>query len=69
LPLAIALSVFVVKANGILALPLHTAPIVLAVYAIAAAAVWRQRRTRRDRRSPTRLHRMAAAERPALTNS
>jgi alpha-1,6-mannosyltransferase len=69
LPLAIALSVFVVKANGILALPLHTAPIVLAAYAIAAAAVWQQRRRRGDRRSLSRLRSMPAAERPALTNS
>jgi alpha-1,6-mannosyltransferase len=50
LALAIALSVFVVKPNGILALPLSSAPAVVAVYALIGVAVWR--RGRRRRRSP-----------------
>jgi hypothetical protein len=37
---AIALSVFVVKPNGILALPLPTAPAVLVVYLAVGVAVW-----------------------------
>ena len=52
--LAIAVSVFVVKPNGILALPLHSAPAVVAVYLLIGAAVWqRGRRRRRLRPSPT----------------
>ncbi|HXD66449.1 MAG TPA: polyprenol phosphomannose-dependent alpha 1,6 mannosyltransferase MptB [Solirubrobacteraceae bacterium] len=55
LALAIAASVFVVKPNGILALPLQSAPAVLAVYALIAAAVWRRgRRRRRSRPAPVR---------------
>jgi hypothetical protein len=72
LPLAIVVSVFVVKPNGILALPLHTAPIVLGAYAVAVGAVWLGRRGRPgrgDSRSPGSLRRMPAAERPALINS
>jgi hypothetical protein len=65
LPLAIVLAALVVKPNGILALPLHTAPIVLAVYAIAAGAVWRSRRPR----DGNRVRRLTAREQPALTNS
>jgi hypothetical protein len=53
LALAIAVSVFVVKPNGILALPLQSAPAVVLVYALIAAAVWRQgRRRRRERSAP-----------------
>lgn len=37
---AVLASVFVVKPDGILALPLARAPVVLAVYAVAAAWVW-----------------------------
>jgi alpha-1,6-mannosyltransferase len=49
LAVAIVVSVFVVKPNGILALPLPTAPAVLILYAGAAgAAVWHWRRLRRD---------------------
>jgi hypothetical protein len=65
LPAAIVLAAVVVKPNGILALPLHTAPIVLAVYAIAAGAVWRSRRPR----DGDRVRRLTAREQPALTNS
>jgi hypothetical protein len=43
LAVAAAASVLVVKADGILAFPLHTAPVFLALYA-AAAAVWVSRR-------------------------
>ncbi len=43
---AIVLSAFLVKASGVLALPLHTAPAVLAVY---AAGVWYAARGRRGR--------------------
>ncbi|HWC86738.1 MAG TPA: polyprenol phosphomannose-dependent alpha 1,6 mannosyltransferase MptB [Solirubrobacteraceae bacterium] len=68
LPLAIVLAVFLVKANGILVLSIHTAPIVLAAYALTAGVLWRKRRGRRDSRSPGQLHRMPAAEQPALTN-
>jgi hypothetical protein len=50
LALAIAVSVFVVKPNGILALPLQSAPAVVAVYALIGAAVWQQSRRRRRRR-------------------
>jgi hypothetical protein len=44
---AIALSVFVVKPNGILALPRSSAPAVLFVYVAAAVAVWCAQRRRR----------------------
>ncbi len=40
LPVAVALSVFVVKPNGILALPRSTAPVVLVVYIALATAAW-----------------------------
>jgi hypothetical protein len=53
LALAICVSVFVVKPNGILALPLHTAPVVVIVYLLIGAAVWqRGRRRRRERSRP-----------------
>jgi hypothetical protein len=57
LALAIAVSVFVVKPNGILALPLRSAPAVVIVYALVGAAVWqwgRRRRRRRPRPAPVR---------------
>jgi alpha-1,6-mannosyltransferase len=57
LALAIAVSVFVVKPNGILALPLQSAPAVVIVYALVGAAVWqrgRRRRRRRPRPAPVR---------------
>lgn len=69
LPAAIILAVFVLKPNGIVALPLHDAPIVLAVYVIAAGAMVRARRARGGRRSPGRVQGVSAAEQPALTNS
>jgi alpha-1,6-mannosyltransferase len=53
LALAICVSVFVVKPNGILALPRHTAPAVVLVYVLIGAAVWQQGRRRR-RRHPGR---------------
>jgi alpha-1,6-mannosyltransferase len=37
---ALALSVFIVKPGGILALPLESAPVVLSVYALVAGAAW-----------------------------
>jgi alpha-1,6-mannosyltransferase len=53
LALAIAVSVFVVKPNGILALPLQSAPAVVLVYALIGAAVWQLvRRRRRQRPTP-----------------
>ncbi|MGH2896418.1 MAG: polyprenol phosphomannose-dependent alpha 1,6 mannosyltransferase MptB [Solirubrobacteraceae bacterium] len=52
LALAIAVSVFVVKPNGILALPLQSAPAVVIVYALIGAGVWQ--RSRRRRRRPGR---------------
>jgi alpha-1,6-mannosyltransferase len=69
LALAIVLAAVVVKPNGILALPLHTAPVVLAVYVIAAGAVWRARRRRDGNRSPGRVRAVPTGEQPALTNS
>ncbi|MDQ6804510.1 MAG: hypothetical protein M3065_05990, partial [Actinomycetota bacterium] len=69
LPLAIVLAAVVVKPNGILALPLHTAPVVLGVYVIAAAVAWRARRRRDGNRSPERVRGLPAGEHPALTNS
>jgi hypothetical protein len=69
LPLAMVLALFLIKPNGILALPLHTAPIVLAVYVIAAGAVWLGRRRRDGDRSPDLVRRLPASEQPALTNS
>jgi hypothetical protein len=48
--LACAASVFLVKPDGILALPLHSAPAVVAVYALIALAVYRRRRHRGDDR-------------------
>jgi hypothetical protein len=47
LALAIAASVFLVKPNGILALPLQSAPAVVAAYLLIAAAVWWACRRRR----------------------
>jgi hypothetical protein len=47
LALAIVASVFLVKPNGILALPLQSAPAVVAAYLLIAAGVWWGRRRRR----------------------
>jgi len=44
LALGAVVAVFLVKPNGILALPLHTAPAVIIAYALLAAIVWRSRR-------------------------
>jgi hypothetical protein len=52
---AVAVSVFVVKPNGILALPLPTAPVVLVVYLAIGAAAWlayRRPRAGRDQSPP-----------------
>jgi hypothetical protein len=46
LAVAVALSVFLVKPGGILALPLGSAPAVVAVYVAIAAAAWHGRRGR-----------------------
>jgi hypothetical protein len=40
-PLAIVASVFLVKADGVLALPLQSAPFVLGAYAVIAFLAWR----------------------------
>ncbi|HEY5318026.1 MAG TPA: polyprenol phosphomannose-dependent alpha 1,6 mannosyltransferase MptB [Solirubrobacteraceae bacterium] len=68
-PAAIVLAVFLVKPNGILALPLNSAPIVLAAYVIAAGAVWRQHRRRDSDPSTGRVRGLTGGEQPALTNS
>ncbi len=57
LALAIAVSVFVVKPNGVLALPLQSAPAVVVVYLVIAAAAWwqvRRRRRKGAQRGPVR---------------
>jgi alpha-1,6-mannosyltransferase len=53
IPLLIAVSPFLVKANGVLALPLQSAPAVLAVYCAAAWHVWRRRGARQTTREPS----------------
>ncbi|MGZ4165399.1 MAG: polyprenol phosphomannose-dependent alpha 1,6 mannosyltransferase MptB [Solirubrobacteraceae bacterium] len=52
LALAIAVSAFAVKPNGILVLPRPSAPAVVAVYLLIAAAVWWGRRRRREALRP-----------------
>jgi alpha-1,6-mannosyltransferase len=52
LALGIAVSVFIVKPNGILALPLQSAPAVVAAYLLIAAAVWWGHRRRREALRP-----------------
>jgi len=69
LPLLMVLAVFLVKPNGILALPLHTAPFVLACYLIAVAAAWRSRRRRGGEALSGRVRSLAGREQTALTNS
>ena len=69
LPLAMVLAVFLVKPDGILALPLHAAPFVLAAYVVAAGAAWRQRRRRDADLSPGRVRGLTSGEQPALTGS
>jgi hypothetical protein len=63
IPLVIAGSVFLVKPNGVLALPLQSAPAVLAAY-IAAAGwwAWRWRRRRGGRQARTRAPDLALVE-------
>ncbi len=59
LAIAIAVSVFVVKPNGILALPRQSAPLVLIVYALIAVALWR--RHRRGAASPAVVRESASS--------
>ncbi|MGA9856951.1 MAG: polyprenol phosphomannose-dependent alpha 1,6 mannosyltransferase MptB [Solirubrobacteraceae bacterium] len=58
---AIAVSALVVKPDGILALPIQSAPIVLIIYVLIAAAVWRRRPRAGD---PWRPPAATRAERP-----
>jgi hypothetical protein len=44
--IALAVAVFLVKPNGILALPLQTAPVVVVVYTLIGGATWYSRRRR-----------------------
>ena len=44
IPLVVAASAFIVKATGTLALPLQTAPALLALYVLAAGVLWYSRR-------------------------
>ena len=55
--LAVGLSALVVKPNGILALPIGAAPIMLIIYVVAAIAVWRRRSDPGDGRRPSTGHR------------
>lgn len=52
LAVALALSALVVKPNGILALPLGSAPAVVVVYLVIGATAWRRRRRGGDRDAP-----------------
>lgn len=53
IPIAIAISVFVVKPNGILMLPLATAPVFVVLYVGVAAAAWVAYRRRHSGRHGT----------------
>jgi Glycosyltransferase family 87 len=53
LALSVAAAVFLVKPDGTLALPLRTAPVVIAAYAVMAGAAWYTWRRRNDDRDPT----------------
>lgn len=68
LPLAIVLAAFLVKPDGILALPLQSAPVVLAAYFIAIAIAWRGRNRQGGRPASGRIHGLPGSERPALSN-
>jgi hypothetical protein len=65
LAVACALSVFAVKPNGILAVPLQSAPAVVALYAMIGVAVWYRRRRRDDDRGASG----SASPRTGLTPS
>jgi hypothetical protein len=52
LAVAVVVSVFIVKPNGILALPLQSAPAVMVAYALIGATAWRHGRRRRQHPSP-----------------
>lgn len=67
LPVGIVVTVFLVRPDGILALPLQSAPFVLAAY-VALGVAWYLRAGGVIDRPARRWHRMAAAEQPALTN-
>jgi len=69
LPLAVVLAAILVKPDGILALPLQAAPLVLAGYVLAAGVAWRYRGRRRGDPAPGRARGLSAGEQPALTNS
>jgi hypothetical protein len=69
LPLAIVAAVFLVKPDGILRLPLHSAPVVLAAYVIAAGVAWRYLARRRGDPAPGRIRGLTACEQAALTNT
>jgi alpha-1,6-mannosyltransferase len=45
---ALVVSAFLVKPNGVLAVPLQAAPVVLVVYLVIAAAAWHRWRRHRD---------------------
>jgi hypothetical protein len=60
LAVAVAVAAFVVKPNGVLALPLQTAPAVMAVYALLAAVAWRSGRRRRRASAPAATVRESA---------
>ena len=53
----VALSALVVKPNGILALPIGAAPVMLIIYVVAAVAVWRRRSGAGHDRRPRTGHR------------
>jgi len=67
-PVLLVLSVFLVKPNGILALPLQRAPFVLAAYLIAVALIWRSRRGRGGALLG-RVRSLTGGEPTALTNA
>ena len=69
LPAAALASVFVVKADGILALHLSSAPAVVAVYAVLATVAWRARVRRGGRSGRAARHPAAAARVPAASDA
>jgi hypothetical protein len=68
LPLGVVLAAFLVKPDGILALPVEASPFVLAGYLIAAGAAWWYRVQRNDGAAPGRVRGLAPGEHRALTN-
>jgi alpha-1,6-mannosyltransferase len=53
LALGVVVSVFLIKPNGILALPLPLAPVVMVIYALVGALLWRWRRGGRGKGNRT----------------